>query len=40
MCLYHIQSLVPFGDFFNFNEKLNQIDITPMTWNQSQYAQI
>lgn len=30
--------MVPFGDLFNFNNELNAIDISPSTWNQSNFA--
>ena len=30
---------MPFGDFFNFNEELNEIAVNPQSWNQSQFAQ-
>ena len=38
--MQHIkQCLVPFGDFFNFNDELKEVKASPMTWNQSQFAQ-
>eukprot|EP01084_Bolivina_argentea_P290373 498759_1 len=33
-----VKCLVPFGDFFNFNDNLNELIADPMTWNQSQFA--
>lgn len=33
-----MKCLVPFGDLFNFNNELNEIDISPATWNQSHFA--